>query len=738
MKNITSILLILFVAASGLRAQMPPTFPGQRALPRQPGPTAPPSAMPNGLMPGATPGGMPQYPPAAQNNPPQDASMQEIIPPGLIDFQGVDASQVLEVYAQLVGRTLLRASLPQASIVLKTETPLTKGEAISALQAVLALNGIAVINVGDKFVKVLPTDQAGTAAEQFNTQDPNQLPELGSYVTRIVQLKYVKPSVMVPIIQPFAKSPNAILPIDDNMILVLRDNAENVKRMMEMIQAVDIIVPAQYISKVIPIKYAMADDIASVLNSLETAGGGTTSFGTTTTPGASGSRNGIVGQGTSGGFGGSSGFQNGGAQQPYGSTGATTGQSGQGQSPFASRLQNILQHVQGGGAAGGGGGGGVGGVQQPIQILGQTKIIADERSNSLLIYATQQDMDTITDIVAKLDILLAQVLIESVIMEVDLTKGWNYGVSVAQNQITTGNGRYNTIGAVNNGQPFYSFLNTVSSNIWPGVFTTAAPAGLSYFGDIGPNWQLALQAAANDSSTHIIQRPRIQTSQAKEADFFVGQSVPYVTSVYYNSGIGGGPSSSYSQLQVGISLDVTPFINPDGLVVMDINQQINDISGFQTIEGVGNVPTTDNRTFTSEVAVKDKDTIILGGFTDTEATKSSTGVPILEDIPLLGNLFKAPTSTKTRDELLVLMRPTVLKTPELAALQAVDEEDRSPSINAAEREEQAVLNQERRTESRQHKVEMIDGDLTNPAPDIQMNQNNSMWSTNQLVAPAPQ
>lgn len=701
MKNITLLFLALVLTASGLRAQMP-GYPGQAA----PRPT----------------------PAAVQNNAPQDPSMAEMIPPGLIDFQGVDAGQVLEVYAQLVGRTLLRAGLPQASIVLKTETPLTKAEAIQALQAVLALNGIAVINVGDKFVKVLPTDQAGTAAQQFNNEDPSQLPELGSYVTRIVQLQYVKPSVMVPIIQPFAKSPNAILPIDDNMLLVLRDNAENIKRMVEMIQKVDIVVPAEYISEVIPIKYAMADDIASVLNTLETPGGGSSSFGTATTPGNTGSRNGIVGSTGSTGFGGGGGGQGGGAQsysQPQG--GGAQG----GQSPFANRLQNILQKVQGGGAAGAPGG--VGGAQQPIQILGQTKIIADERSNSLLIYATKQDMVTIKDIVAKLDVLLAQVLIESVIMEVDLNKAWSYGVSVAQNPISTDNGYYNTVGAINNGQPFYSFISSVTSNTWPGIFTASAPAGLSYFGDIGPNWDVALQAAANDSTTHIIQRPRIQTSQAKEADFFVGESVPYVTSVYYNSGIGGGPSSSYSQLQVGISLDVTPFINPDGLVVMDINQQINDISGAQQITGVGAVPTTDNRTFTSEVAVKDRDTIILGGFTDTETRKASSGIPILEDIPLLGNLFKSPSSNKTRDELLVLMRPTVLKTPELAALQAVSEKVRSPSINAAEREEQSVLNQERRAEAGQKKIEENDGDFNPPAPDT---KNNPTWNTNRVSIPS--
>jgi general secretion pathway protein D len=700
MKQITSTLLIFAFTASILRAQMPPGLPGT------------PPAQNNSA--------------AAQNN----SSDNQLIPPGLIDFQGVDVSQVLEVYAQLVGKTLLRAGLPSAQIVLKTETPLTKAQAIQALQAVLALNNIAVIEVpGEPFIKVVPTEQAGQAGEQFNDQNPNQLPELGSYVTRIVQLKNLKPSEVLPIIQPFAKSPNAILPIDANGILVLRDNAENIKRMMEMIEKVDVVVPAEYVSEVIPIKYAMADDIASVLSSLENPGGGTTSFGQTTTPGSSGLHNGQVGNGgfgntmggnttgfggNNGGYNGNTGFQN------------NQGTQTQTQSPFANRLQNILQKVQGGG--GGGGQGGMG--QQPIQILGQTKIIADERSNSLLIYATQTDMNTIKDIIKKLDVLLAQVLIESVIMEVDLTKGWNYGISAAQNKLNgpTVNGQpVQTIGALNNGTPFYNFISAGATNgAWPGSFTSSALSGLSYFANIGPNWELALQAAANDSSVHIIQRPRIQTSQAKEAQFFVGQSVPYVSSVYYASGY-GGPSSSYNQLQVGISLDVTPFINPDGLVVLDINQQINDISGYTSITGVGNVPTTDNRTFTSEVAVKDRDTIILGGFTDTETDKSSSGIPILQDIPLIGNLFKAPSSNKTRDELLVLMRPTVLKSPEDAAIQAVKEEVRSPGIGAAEREERTVVNQEKKSEASQEKV---NGPIIEPSQDI-----DGMYNTNRTDKP---
>jgi general secretion pathway protein D len=708
MKNIASSLLILLLTASALWAQMP-GFPSPPPAPRRPG-GLPRTPLQNNAFQnnGLQNNGAPNM--AAPNNGFTPDNSQEMIPPGLIDFQGVDISQVLEVYAQLVGRTLLRAGLPSAQIVLKTETPLTKGEAIQALQAVLALNGVAVINVGDKFVKVVPTSDAGTVGEQFSTNNFSELPELGSYTTRIVQLKYVKPSLMMPIIQPFAKTPNAILPIDDNGILVLRDNSENIKRMMEMINAVDVEVPAEYTNEVIKIKYAMADDIANVLNSLESSGGGTVSFGQTTTPSAGGSHNGFSGggiggsgNGLGGGYG-NTGFQNGQTGSTFGQNGSTS-QGGQGNSPFASRLASILNRAQGGG----GPGGGTGGAQQPIQILGQTKIVADERSNSLLIYATQQDMQTIKDIISKLDVLLAQVLIESVIMEVDLNKQWNYAISASQNRLNNGN--VSTIGAINNGAPFYNFVNSATSNAWPGIFTSTPGSGLSYFGDIGQNWDLALQAAASDSTTHIIQRPRIQTSQAKEADFFVGESVPYVTSVYYNSGFNGGPSSSYSQLQVGISLDVTPFINPDGLVVMDINQQINDISGSQTIEGVGAVPTTDNRTFTSEVAVKDRDTIILGGFTDTETDKSSSGVPILEDIPLLGYLFKAPSSTKTRDELLVLMRPTVLKTPDEASLQAMHEEIRSPGIISARREEQSVLNQERKNEESQLKDEVKHGEI---------------------------
>jgi len=669
-----------------------PAFPG---LPAAPAPATPaaPKAPANPMAPAtppttATPSSVP--PPA----PTESSSVGGEIPAYSYNLQGVDVNQVLDLYADLVGRTILRAGLPQASIVLHTQSLLTRSEAIQALQAVLALNNISLVNVGDKFAKALPSDQANSAAAALDYSAATNLPELGSYVTHIVQLKYVKPSEMIPVIQPFARLQNSILAIDSNGILVLRDYAENVKRMLEMIDQIDVSVPAEYISEVIPIKYALAGDIASALGSLSGGGGGTTSVGGSTAAapisGLGGRTGGATGQLGTGGT-----YQSGG--QPSGAQGNPSGTPTTG-TTFQQRLQSIINRAGPGGAGGQGG-------QQPIQIIGVTKIIADSRSNSLLVFATRQDMATIKDIIGKLDVLLSQVLIESVIIDYSLGPNMvSFGISAAQSPKTFnpgGNPAVSGAGGFNNGQSFFNFANSTlgsSSNASTGVFGNSLPGGFSYFGNIGPTWDVALQAAASDSHASIIQRPRIQTSQAKAAQFFVGDTVPYITG-YGNYGYGN--QSSYSQLSVGVELDVTPFINPDGLVVMDISQEIDDLNGYTTIQNVGNVPNTIKRSLSSEVAVRDRDTIMLGVFIKSNKSTSRSGVPVLMDIPLLGNLFTQRSDSKQREELIVLMRPTVLKTPELAAAQAVTEQQRLPGISEVEAEDEAA---ERKQVEAEHKA----------------------------------
>jgi general secretion pathway protein D len=683
----TTLVLILFLTALIVRAQ-PASSP--RRVPQRINlnvatnvaaapPMSPLADAPATAAPPAAPGTVPAPAasvPAAPAVPAVPAALkpaEEIIPAGNINFQGVDVSQVLDVYAKLVGRTLLRAGLPSAQIILRTETPLTKSEAIQALQAVLALNGVALVNMGDKFVKVVSVGDANSAGGKINSGVASELPDLGTYVTHITQLKYVKPTVMGPLIQPYAKLANSIQAIDDNGILVLRDNAENVKRMLEMIEKIDVSVPAEYISEVIPIRYALAEDIANALNSLGGGGAATVSIGSSAAaPAVSGmSRSSISGTMSGGPQGGNAPGQ----QRGYGGQAAPGAPAGG--STFQQRLQSIIQRSS------------AGGQQDQIQVFGQTKIIADQRSNSLLIFATQTDMERIKAVVAKLDVLLAQVLIEAIIVDVNLGSSLSYGVSAAQRQKEwQQNPSVKTAGIMNNNQPFYNFISSVATNgsVLGGLASTP-PNNFSYFGNIGNTWDIAVQAAANDSSASIIQRPRIQTSQAKPAQFFVGQTVPYITG-YYNNGYGN--NSSYSQLSVGVELDITPFINPDGLVVMDINQQIDDLGDPVKIDG-NDVYKTVKRTLSSEIAVRDRDTIILGGFVRSERSKSRTGVPLLQDIPVLGYLFSSRSTGKNRSELIVLMRPTVLRTPEIAAAQTVREGQRLPGASAAAAEEASYL-----------------------------------------------
>ncbi len=695
MKTIT-IALTLFLTCLGAWAQPAPARPTFPAFPSPP--PLSPRNNPRPVQPQPSPApSVPANQPAAANS--EAAGYQ-------YDWPAVDVNQVLDVYADLVGRTLLRPpNLPGGTITLKMETPMTKSDTIEALETLLGMNGISIIKIGDKFAEVVPTDQAGGAAGPLDTNSVDNLPELGSYVTRVVQLNYVKPSEVALIIQPYAKV-NSIIPIDSNGILVIRDYAQNVRRMMEIIKMIDVNVPMEYISEVIPIKYAQAQDIASALNTLGGQGSSTVSFGSASAPGSvsgfgggqrpGGATSGFGGGGTSGLGSSPSQYNNQGGAQPTTPNGTpTTG------STFQQRLMNIINRASSPTSSGG---------SSTIQVFGQAKIIADERSNSLLVFATKQDMDAIKQVINKLDVLLSQVLIESVIIDYSLGPNTlSYGVSAAQNpQNFSPSTPIIGGGGVNNGPSLLSFLSgsavglTNSTGNLNNTFTgNTLPGGLSYFGNIGPHWDVALQAVAADSHATIVQRPSIMTSQAKPAQFFVGNTVPYINGTTYGGAYGN--QSSYSQLSVGVELDVTPFINPEGLVVMDINQEIDALNGFTSITGVGNIPNTIKRTLSSEVAVHDKDAIMLGGFISNDKSTSRSGIPLLMDIPLLGNLFTSRNDSKQREELIVMMRPTVLKTPELAAEETTREQQQLPGVSAAEAED--AIDQQKSIEE-EHRREM--------------------------------
>jgi len=651
------------------------------------GQPAPIQAVPAQVTPGPGPNlpGVPaaavQQPPAAA--PPAVADPNQIIPATVIQVQGMPLDQFFEIYSMVSGRTVLRpyalAGAPQG-ITLKAQTDWTRQEAVFAMDAVLALNQIAMIPVDEKFVKAVPAQIAPTEGGPLSQMKSKEYSEAEQFVTQIVELKTVKPTELAQVLTSFSKIPNSITPFDHNNTIVLREYTSNVKRMLEVIEKVDVERPSEYKLEVIPIKYGKVEDLYDTMSSLisgqgGTAGGGAASAAATGARATGGRQTGgrlgrssgssRLGQSGYGGYGYGGGYGRGmGTYSPQ----QAQPTAGGAQANFQNRLQQIVQRAAGG---------------PQMELLEDAKIVPDYRSNKLLIFANKKDMEMITNIVAKVDVLLAQVLIEAIIMEVQLGDTQNLGVSMLQNPRRFG-GNLTGAGVLNNGQ---SFLNNITN------FPGAAPSGFNYFGKINDDMEFAVRAIATDSTINVISRPRIQTSHAIPGNFDFITVVPYPSGSYDSygyggfGGIGGGytPRTIVERVEVGIRLEVTPFITPEGLVVMEIYQEASQVGRDRIIDN-NPIPEISERSAEATLTVRNKDTILMGGFITSSKTKRKSGVPLLKDIPGVGALFRSKDTDNSRSELIILMRATVLESPEEAAIVAKEEKAGLIGIQEAEKQ----------------------------------------------------
>lgn len=686
-----------FPLATNTVAGTPPSFPVDAqpadplALPA-PAENAVPAPQESTAQPAPTPafpslprpGGeivTPAPPPPATPRATTGTNSTDMIP--ALSALGMELDQFFDLYARISGRTVLRpyvlAGAPQG-ITLIAQSDWTREEAIYAMDAVLALNNIAMIPVGDKFVKAVPANLAPQEGARVRT---NTVPELEAdhFVTQVVKLETLKPSELAPLLTTFSKTPNAVTAFDNNQTIVIRDFASNVRRMTEVIERIDVKTDPEYNLEVIPIKYGKVSDLFNTMNGLITgqissgfgAAGGTGTAAGATAGGAAGFRSGGMGSSFGGsGYGG--GYGGGGYGGGYGSSYGGRGRGGYypqqavqpvrtAQNTFQDRLRQIVSNAA---------------QEGEVQVLGDARIVPDERSNSLLVFANRTDMAMITNIVSKVDVLLAQVLIEGIILEVKLNDALNLGVSMLQQPQRFG-GDFAGGGGINNGQPF---LNNITN------FSGALPSGFSYFGKVGDDLDLTVTALSRDGSINIVSRPRIQTSHAIPGFFAVGETVPYVTGTYDYGGFVGSGLASRSEIRerpVLLDLQVTPFITPEGLVVMEISQ-VFDQRGPDVIIDGNPIPVVNTRSAAATLSVRDGDTIMLGGFISENKTKSRSGVPFLKDIPLLGALFRSSSDSNERTELIVLMRATVLESPEQAAIMARTERSGLTGVRKAEEE----------------------------------------------------
>lgn len=636
------------------RSRMSPQAPGMRG----PGGTTPPAFVPSAqtnrllssealnaarvAQPGAN-AAIPEEEPTTFTTFELD-NPTEVMPVGAWQIQNMPLDAFLDVYADLVGRTVIRpATLPQAQINFKMKTPLTKRELVQALEGVLMVNQITIIPSGQKFVTASPLADAAGMGSKLNEMDMKEIPESLQFMTQIVQLTNAYPSEVVASIQPFAKIPNGIVSIEESKLVVIRDYAVNVKRMIEILKRVDVTPDDDYSFKVIPIRYGTVEDLNNVVGTLigsssvsgmgssrtsQTGIGGRSTLGSSSRTGTS-SRNNRTSSSRS--------SRLTGAQVNMQRLGSRSGVG-----TFQSRMGNIMGRASGAN-------------EQVSLLMDSAQVIPDERSNSLIVYATKRDMEVITNVIAQLDFLLPMVLIESVIVDVNLGDKFDFGVSVAQ--VRTNGADFSGLGGMFNGQGTYSSAVRNAGSL------TNMPAGFSYFGKLNDEWEFGVAAAASKNKATVLQRPRILTMHGVPASFFNGQRIPYASSSYYG-GYTSSANVSFDYLDVGIQLDVTPYITPNGLVLMDISQTIDEFSQWVEMGNDLKAPQTVNRDATAMIAVQDRESIMLGGFIRQSKSRGNSGVPYLKDIPLLGYLFRSTSTSNDRSELLVFIRPTILDDPE--------------------------------------------------------------------------
>jgi general secretion pathway protein D len=288
-------------------------------------------------------------------------------------------------------------------------------------------------------------------------------------------------------------------------------------------------------------------------------------------------------------------------------------------------------------------------------------VIADVRSNSIVVSGTKDDLRLLHDLIDKVDVVLPQVRVEVVIAEVTLTSNDSSGITALGMTVTNGK------------------LTGVNGTLFGGAGGVTGIGGGS--AALAPNGTLTGIVNLGTSSTptkndlNVLSVPAITTSHNKEATIFVGESRPVITGTQSTAGTAGlVASSTVSQRDIGIQLKVLPLIGKDGSVQLQVTQQVEDVLGSVTIDG-NDQPVIGRRSTDSFVSAMSGEIIVLGGL---QRSNDTTTKNRLGPIPIIGDLLGGSSKTKTRTELLIFLRPYVLNNSAVDNLNAISRVDATP------------------------------------------------------------
>ena len=592
-------------------------------------------------------------------------------------------AQVLDLLQRWTGKSILRPNaLPASVYTLSLPASITRDEALLAIETLLNLNGIAVIQQGDKFLKVVPNLVAKAESPTLLTGSTLTLPPSGRIATKIYTLKHANAQEFITQIISSLNTTLASPPVyfGRNNAFLITDSITNLQKIEKLVAELDRPQLDLVVTKSYTLKNAMATDLVNKLTAMlrtqAVASGGAPfrlSTGTTFLADERTNRVLLMGSADQHDF-----FdklietldqksnpntktdviflRHADAQQVATLvtslvTGQTTAAARAGNTVRSATVNRTPTPVA---APVAGAAGATTSQMGADEFSSNLTVLPDVRSNSVVVSGTNDDLRLLHDLIDKVDIVLPQVRIEVVIAEVKLSDNESNGFSTLG--LTVQNGKLVGIGGSGAGfgvtgipvTPVNPVLNTGQTIVNPAQ-GSLAPGTNSLSATIG------LVTTPRKGDLKILSVPAITTTHNKEATLFVGESRPVITGSSV-AATTGQVTSTVSQRDIGITLKVLPLIGKDGAVQLQISQSVEDILGSTILDG-NDQPIIGRRTTDSYVSAMSGEIVVLGGLQRTVTTKSTSR---LGPIPIIGDIFGASTNLEEKQELIIFLRPYVL------------------------------------------------------------------------------
>jgi general secretion pathway protein D len=549
----------------------------------------------------------------------------------------------------------------RAQVTMLSTSPMSPEAFYEAFLAILQVHGYIAVPSGS-VIKIMPD----ATARQVPANDlPDRVSSTSDeIVTQVVQVRNVSAGQLVPILRPMMPQSAHLAAYPSANMLIISDRAANVSRIVRIVQRIDRTGDGDL--DVIRLEHASATEIVRVINSLSSAQGAE----------AAGAARIVADERTNSIL--LSGEQSQRLRFRTLITHLDTPLEAGGDTQVrylryadAEKLAAKLKEQSGATVAAAGGAAAAQAAAAPGGVDKSVTIWAEPETNALVITAPPKTMRSLMTIVDRLDVRRAQVIIEALLVEVSTDAARDLGV----NWIVDGSGDNFLVGLFNT--PIAGVdIGDIAAGINDPSSVTSAPGGLTIGGgrrqDSGTNFGAILRALASEGDTNIVSMPSVITLDNEEAQIKVAQEVPFLTGSYSNTGGGTGgavnPFQTIERKEVGNILKITPQITDENTILLKIEQEASSIAAAAAQVSSTDL-VTNKRTITTRVLVDDGGMIVLGGLIEDRLTESESRVPLLGKIPVIGALFRVRSTQKTKTNLMVFIRPRVLRTAEQAAFE---------------------------------------------------------------------